>query len=169
MKRPLIAAVVAFGLAAAALPASTAAAQQAAPSSSRTPQEEANARVVTAFYDLAFNQHKPTEAARLYIGDRYIQHNPGVPNGAAAFYGYFEGFFRDNPQSRATIHRVIADGDLVALHVHSQETPNDPGRAIVDIFRVENGKIVEHFDVIQSVPTTPTANGNTMFDGSKTD
>ncbi len=169
MKRPLIAAVAAFGLAAAALPASTAAAQQAAASSSRTPQEEANARVVTAFYDLAFNQHKPTEAARLYIGDRYIQHNPGVPNGAAAFYGYFEGFFRNNPQSRATIHRVIADGDLVALHVHSQETPSDPGRAIVDIFRVENGKIVEHFDVIQSVPSTPTANGNTMFDGSKTD
>ncbi|WP_438852936.1 nuclear transport factor 2 family protein [Brevundimonas nasdae] len=169
MKRPLIAAVAAFGLAAAALPASTAAAAQQAASSSRTPQEEANARVVTAFYDLAFNQHKPTEAARLYIGDRYIQHNPGVPNGAAAFYGYFEGFFRDNPQSRATIHRVIADGDLVALHVHSQETPNDPGRAIVDIFRVENGKIVEHFDVIQSVPTTPSANGNTMFDGSKTD
>jgi predicted SnoaL-like aldol condensation-catalyzing enzyme len=57
----------------------------------------------------------------------------------------------------------------VALHVHSQETPSDPGRAIVDIFRVENGKIVEHFDVIQSVPSTPTANGNTMFDGSKTD
>lgn len=169
MKRSLIAAVAAFGLAAAALPASTALAEQAAASSSRTPQEEANARVVTAFYDLAFNQHKPTEAARLYIGDRYIQHNPGVPNGAAAFYGYFEGFFRDNPQSRATIHRVIADGDLVALHVHSQEAPSDPGRAIVDIFRVENGKIVEHFDVIQAVPTTPTANGNTMFDGSKAD
>lgn len=168
MKRSLIAAVAAFGLTAAVLPASSALAQQAA-ASSRTPQEEANARIVTAFYDLAFNQHKPTEPARLYIGDRYIQHNPGVPNGAAAFYGYFEGFFRDNPQSRAIIHRVIADGDLVALHVHSQETPSDPGRAIVDIFRVENGKIVEHFDVIQPVPTAPTANGNTMFDGSKTD
>lgn len=168
MKKSLIAAVAAFGLMAAVLPASSALAQQAT-AGSRTPQEEANTRIVTAFYDLAFNQHKPTEAARLYIGDRYIQHNPGVPNGAAAFYGYFEGFFRDNPQSRATIHRVIADGDLVALHVHSQETPSDPGRAIVDIFRLENGKIVEHFDVIQSVPTTPTANGNTMFDGSKTD
>lgn len=169
MKRSLIAAVAAFGLAAAALPASAALAEQVAVSSSRTPQEQANARVVVAFYDLAFNQHKPTEAARLYIGDRYIQHNPNVPNGATAFYGYFEGFFRDNPQSHATIHRVIADGDLVALHVHSQETPDDPGRAIVDIFRVENGKIVEHFDVIQSVPDTPTANGNTMFGGDKAD
>jgi predicted SnoaL-like aldol condensation-catalyzing enzyme len=132
----------------------------------RSPTEAENARVVTAFYDLAFNRHQPTEAARLYIGDRYIQHNPNVPNGAEAFYGYFEGFFRENPQSHVTIHRVIADGDLVALHLHSQQTPNDPGRAIVDIFRLEDGKIVEHFDVIQAVPTT-TANGNTMFQGDK--
>ena len=169
MKRSLIGAVAALGLATAALPAMAAPAEQAAAASTRTPQEEANARLVTTFYDLAFNQHKPTEAARLYIGDHYIQHNPDVPNGAAAFYGFFEGFFRENPQSRATIHRVIADGDLVVLHVHSQETSTDPGRAVVDIFRVENGKIVEHFDVIQAVPSTPTANGNTMFGGSKAD
>lgn len=134
----------------------------------RSPTEAENARVVTAFYDLAFNQHQPTEAARLYIGDRYIQHNPNVPNGAEAFYGYFEGHFRENPQSRVTIHRVIADGDLVALHLHSEQTPDDPGRAIVDIFRLEDGKIVEHFDVIQAVPAT-TANGNTMFQGDKAD
>lgn len=132
----------------------------------RSPTEAENARVVTAFYELAFNQHRPTEAARLYIGDRYIQHNPNVPNGAEAFYGYFEGHFRENPQSHVTIHRVIADGDLVALHLHSQQTPDDPGRAIVDIFRLEDGKIVEHFDVIQPVPAT-TANGNTMFQGDK--
>lgn len=169
MRTSLIAAVAAFGLAAVALPASAALAQQSAPSSSRTSQEEANARLVTAFYELAFNQHKPTEAARLYIGDHYIQHNPFVPNGAAAFYEYFEGFFRDNPQSRAVIHRVIVDGDLVVLHVHSQKTPSDPGQAVIDIFRVENGKIVEHFDVIQEVPDAATANGNTMFDGSKAD
>lgn len=139
-----------------------------AESSARTTTEDANVRTVVAFYELAFNQHKPTEAARLYIGDHYIQHNPMVPNGAEPFYSYFEGFFRENPQSRATIHRVIADGDLVALHVHSQESPEDTGRAIIDIFRLENGKIVEHFDVIQDVPAT-TANGNTMFDGSKRD
>lgn len=152
----------------AALPLAAAPALAQQPATSRTATEEANASIVTAFYDLAFNQHKPTEAARLYIGDRYIQHNPMVPNGAEPFYSYFEGHFRENPQSRATIHRVIADGDLVALHIHSQETPDDPGRAIVDIFRLENGKIIEHFDVIQVVPTT-TANGNTMFAGNKAD
>ena len=170
MKSFMMAALAALAFNAAALPVS---AHEATPapvqaSASRTPTEAENARIVVAFYDLAFNQHRPTEAARLYIGDRYIQHNPLVPNGAEPFYAYFEGFFRDNPQSRATIHRVIADGDLVALHVHSQETPDDPGRAIVDIFRVENGKIVEHFDVIQAVPAT-TANGNTMFSGDKAD
>jgi predicted SnoaL-like aldol condensation-catalyzing enzyme len=163
MKSLLIAGLMAVGLAAGSMPAAA-----EAPANGRTPTEAANAQVVTAFYDLAFNQHRPTEAARLYIGDRYIQHNPQVPNGAAAFYGYFEGFFREHPQSHVTIHRVLADGDLVALHLHSQETPDDPGRAIVDIFRLENGKIVEHFDVIQTVPTT-TANGNTMFEGDKAD
>jgi predicted SnoaL-like aldol condensation-catalyzing enzyme len=167
-------AVFAASLMALAMSAGAAAAQPAVvsppqtPTASRTPTEAANADVVVAFYELAFNQHRPTEAARLYIGDRYIQHNPHVPNGAEAFYGYFEGFFRDHPQSRVTIHRVIADGDLVALHLLSQESPDDPGRAIVDIFRLENGKIVEHFDVIQAVPAT-TANGNTMFGGDKAD
>lgn len=159
MKSPLIAGLAAFVLTAGALPAVA---------QDRSPTEAENARVVTAFYDLAFNQHRPTEAARLYIGDRYIQHNPNVPNGAAAFYGYFEGFFREHPQSHVVIHHVLADGDLVALHLNSKQTPDDPGRAIVDIFRVEDGKIVEHFDVIQPVPTT-TANGNTMFEGDKAD
>ncbi|HWW11503.1 MAG TPA: nuclear transport factor 2 family protein [Brevundimonas sp.] len=166
MRKRITAGIMAVALAAGTVPAAAAPVQTAA--DSRTATEAENARIVTAFYELAFNQHRPTEAARLYIGDRYIQHNPNVPNGAAAFYGYFEGFFRENPQSRVTIHRVIADGDLVALHLHSQETPDDPGRAIVDIFRVENGKIVEHFDVIQAVPAT-TANGNTMFQGDKAD
>lgn len=166
--KTLLVGLAALSLAATALPAASALAAQPV-STNRTSLEEANARLVTDFYNLAFNEHKPTEAARRYIGEQYIQHNPGVPNGAAAFYGYFEGYFREHPQSRATINRVIVDGDIVALHIHSQADANDPGSAIVDIFRVENGKIVEHFDVIQAVPTTPTANGNTMFGGTKAD
>lgn len=126
--------------------------------------QETNKKLVRDFYEMAFNQHKPTEAAKKYIGDKYIQHNPMVPNGAAAFYGYFEGHFKENPKSHVIIHRALADGDLVALHLNSKMNEQDPGRAIVDIFRVENGKIVEHWDVIQPVPDK-TANGNTMFDG----
>lgn len=128
--------------------------------------QDLNKKVVLDFYDLAFNKHKPTEAAKKYIGAKYIQHNPHVPNGAGAFYGYFEGHFKKNPESQAIIKRALADGDLVAIHVHSKESKDDLGRAVVDIFRLENGKIVEHFDVIQAVPAQ-TANGNTMFEGSK--
>lgn len=126
-------------------------------------QQEKNKKLVVDFYEMAFNQHKPTEAAKKYIGDKYIQHNPFVPNGAEAFYTYFEGKFKKNPASRALIKRAIADGDLVALHLNSKENDKDPGSAIVDIFRVENDKIVEHWDVIQEVPTKGTANTNTMF------
>lgn len=126
---------------------------------------EENKKVVTDFYELAFNQHKPTEAAKKYFGDEYIQHNPHVQNGAAAFYNYFEGHFKKHPRSHVKIYRAIADGDLVALHLHSKIDDKDLGRAVVDIFRLENAKIVEHFDVVQSVPAK-TANGNTMFEGN---
>jgi predicted SnoaL-like aldol condensation-catalyzing enzyme len=126
------------------------------------PMQENNKKIVRDFYELAFNQHKPTEAAKKYVGDKYIQHNPHVPDGAAAFYGYFEGFFKEHPQSRVEIKRVLGDGDLVVLHLHSITDAKDRGRAIVDIFRVENGKIVEHWDVTQDVPPQ-SANTNTMF------
>lgn len=126
-------------------------------------QQESNKKMVLEFYDLAFNKHKPTEAAKKYIGDKYIQHNPHVPNGAEAFYTYFEGAFKKNPESRVEFKRSAADGDLVFLHLNSKENAKDPGRAIVDIFRVENNKIVEHWDVIQAVPTKDLGNTNTMF------
>jgi predicted SnoaL-like aldol condensation-catalyzing enzyme len=124
--------------------------------------QEKNKNVVLAFYELAFNQHKPTEAAKKYIGSQYIQHNPHVPNGAEAFYGYFEGFFKEHQKSQAKIKRVIGDNDLVVLHVNSKRDESDRGRAVVDIFRVEGGKIVEHWDVGQEVPEK-SANDNTMF------
>jgi len=124
--------------------------------------QENNKKIVRDFYELAFNQHKPTEAAKRYIGSRYIQHNPYVPNGAEAFYSYFEGFFKEHPKSRVEIKRVLADGDLVVLHLHSITDEQDRGRAIVDVFRVEDGKIVEHWDVTQDVPEA-SANSNSMF------
>jgi len=124
--------------------------------------EEHNKQLVREFYELAFNQHKPTEASKKYIGDKYIQHNPHVPNGAEAFYGYFEGYFKTHPESHVVFSHVLAEGDLVVLHLNSKADKKDRGQAIVDIFRLENGKIVEHWDVIQDVPEK-TASGNTMF------
>lgn len=123
--------------------------------------EEANRALVIEFYDQFFNKHQVEQAGRV-VAEQYIQHNPDVPDGKAPFVGYFAEFFEQNPESRARIVRSSTDGDLVYLHVHSTNGPNDRGQAVVDIFRVENGMIVEHWDVIQDVPEK-AANENTMF------
>jgi len=123
--------------------------------------EEANRALVLRFYEQFFNEHETAEAARLLAED-YRQHNPTVPDGRAPVVDYFTQFFKDNPQSRARIVRSATDGDLVYLHIHSTNGPADRGVAVVDIFRVKDGLIVEHWDVIQPVPVE-SANSNTMF------
>ncbi|AYN96237.1 hypothetical protein EAW52_20850 [Pseudomonas sp. LTJR-52] len=123
--------------------------------------EEANRTLVLTFYDQFFNRHETAEAATV-IADNYRQHNPEVPDGKAPFVDYFTGFFKDNPNSKAKIVRSATEGDLVYLHVHSTNGTNDRGQAVVDIFKVQKGKIVEHWDVIQDVPEQ-AANENTMF------
>ena len=136
----------------------------ASPSSSAarstTDTTATNRALVTDFYNRFFNEHDASAAS--VIADNYKQHNPQVPDGKAPFVDYFTGYFAQNPQARNTIVRSAADGDLVYLHVHSTNGARDRGQAIVDIFRVSGGKIVEHWDVIQDVPAT-SANNNTMF------
>jgi predicted SnoaL-like aldol condensation-catalyzing enzyme len=122
---------------------------------------EANKKIVIDFYEKALNQ-KDFEAAAKHFGPRYIQHNPNVPNGPDGLKRLVTLLKEKFPNSKSTIKRAIAEGDLVVLHVHSVREPGERGRAIVDIFRVENGKIVEHWDVIQDVPEK-AANDNTMF------
>lgn len=146
---------------AALLVAVSTAAFAASPAARDLAAEQANRALVIAFYDQFFNKHQVEEAARV-VADDYKQHNPDVPDGKAPLVGYFTGFFKDNPQSRARIVRSATDGDLVYLHVHSTTGPQDRGQAVVDIFRVEDGVIVEHWDVIQDVPAE-AANDNTMF------
>ncbi|MFK4384318.1 ester cyclase [Bradyrhizobium sp. USDA 223] len=124
-------------------------------------QEEANRQTVLAFYEKGLNQ-KDADAALAYVGNRYVQHNPTAPDGPDGFRKFI-GFLREKfPNSRSEIKRSFAEGDFVILHVHSVREPGTRGRAIVDIFKLENGKIVEHWDVIQEIPENP-ANGNTMF------
>ncbi|MFC0819588.1 nuclear transport factor 2 family protein [Moraxella marmotae] len=124
---------------------------------------ERNKANVLAFYELAFNQHKLQEAVDKYVGAEYLQHNPSVADGGQAFIDAFSPFIAEYPQSAVAVKRVAADGDLVWLHVHSQATSDDRGEAVVDIFRLdENGKIVEHWDIIQAVPEK-TESGRTMF------
>ena len=126
-----------------------------------TPQEQANKDVVLKFYAAAIND-KDADAAVKFLGSKYIQHNPRFADGAEPLRGFI-GFLKNtSPLLKGEIKRVIVEGDLVVLHVHSKATPEALGNAIVDIFRVENGLIVEHWDVIQAVPEK-SANSNTMF------
>ncbi|HJS21674.1 MAG TPA: nuclear transport factor 2 family protein [Steroidobacteraceae bacterium] len=121
-----------------------------------------NKAMVIEFYNMIFQQHKVREALAKYVGDRYIQHNPLAPNGTEALINFMEPYFAKNPTARSEIKRAVAEGDLVWLHVHAKSSETDRGLAVVDIFRVENGKVVEHWDVVQPVPEK-SANENTMF------
>ena len=124
-------------------------------------QEEANKKTVIAFYEAALN-HKDFAAAQKYMGARYTQHNPTAPDGPEGLKKFLD-FLRDKyPASHSDIRQAFADGDYVILHVHAVREPNTAGSAIVDIFKLENGKIVEHWDVIQPIPEK-AANGNGMF------
>ncbi|WP_426959224.1 nuclear transport factor 2 family protein [Muricoccus radiodurans] len=124
-------------------------------------QEERNRRLVIDFYEAVFVRHDLTVAERV-LSEGYIQHNPRVPDGRAAFVAAFTRIFAANPEARSRIVRSAAEGDLVYLHVHARSNAADRGRAIADIFRVAGDRIVEHWDVIQEVPES-AANGNTMF------
>ena len=126
-----------------------------------TPQQAANRKNVLDFYDKAINQ-KDFGAAAKYLGSRYTQHNPLAADGPEGLKAFLQ-FLRDKfPNARSEIKRSFVDGDYVILHVHAVREPGTRGRAIIDIFKLENGKVVEHWDVAQDIPEKP-ANSNGMF------
>ncbi len=124
-------------------------------------QPETNKRVVVDYYETAF-AGDPEKAVVDHFGPHYVQHNPQAQDGPEAFIGFVHWLRAENPELRLEIKRVIADGDLVATHSHLILTPGQPGRALADFFRLEDGKVVEHWDVIQDVPTE-SVNDNSMF------
>jgi predicted SnoaL-like aldol condensation-catalyzing enzyme len=127
-----------------------------------TQQLETNKANAKAFYDLMFNQCMPREAIERYVGDEYIQHNPHVADGKESFIAYFEEMARDYPGKQVHFKRAIAQDDLVVLHCH-QHWPGNDDYAGIDIFRFdENGKVVEHWDVLQTIPTE-SKHDNGMF------
>ncbi len=122
---------------------------------------ETNKKAVLESYDLALNK-KDADAAFKYLGPTYTQHNPTVADGFEGWRAMVSWIKAERPNFRAEVKRVIAEGDLVVLHSHMTIDADDRGRAAIDIFRLENGKIVEHWDILQPIPET-SANNNTMF------
>ena len=119
-------------------------------------------QVVENFADLLYKQKKVREAFETWVHPDYIQHKPTLPDGREPVISFLEKLIERFPERTFTIHRIVASDDLVFVHYHSQATPDDPGFAVVDMFRVEDCLMVEHWDVVQPVPEE-SANDNTMF------
>ncbi len=126
-----------------------------------TSQEEQNKKTVLAFYNAAIN-NKDFEEASKYLGDEYIQHNPMAASGPEGLKAFVELAKKSFPEYRTEFKRVFVDGDYVIVHCHAKANAQDRGSAVIDIFRLENGKVVEHWDVIQSIPEK-ASNTNGMF------
>jgi predicted SnoaL-like aldol condensation-catalyzing enzyme len=137
--------------------------QTAGATSTRIPDSaaegEANRQTVLAFYDAFFNKHDLSAADR-YVAQDCKQHTPGLADGRHALQDAYADFFQHHPDAKVEVVRSIAQGNLVVLHVHVLPAPGDRGEAVVDIFRVADDKVVEHWSVSQPVPASaPNANG----------
>ena len=149
------------GLALAALVAIGMGSKPAAPPAPAS-NVEANKKLVLDMAQMLFVEHKVDQAIDTYFDPGYIQHNPIAGNGAETIRTLFKGFYQNVPTATYEVKRIICEGDLCAIHSNSKSKPDDRGSAVVDIFRIANGKIAEHWDVIQAVPEK-SANNNTMF------
>jgi predicted SnoaL-like aldol condensation-catalyzing enzyme len=124
--------------------------------------KKANAQKVIAFMDTVFNKKQVKEGFDKYVGDKYIQHNPIAPDGKEAAVEVLGKALQALPGWTYEFKHAYVDGDIVVLHSHVRMKADDRGMAVVDIFRFEKGKIVEHWDVVQPIPEK-SANNNTMF------
>jgi predicted SnoaL-like aldol condensation-catalyzing enzyme len=122
---------------------------------------EQNKKNVIAFYEKAFNDRDVETAFRLYGGKQYKQHNPLVEDGQEGIRKFVKWIGDNHPNAHGEIKRAFAEGDFVILHSHWVNLVSDSD-AVVDLFRLEDGKVVEHWDVIQPIPKA-AANNNTMF------
>ncbi len=124
-------------------------------------REQRNRALVLRFCEAVYNRRDFAVAARLLAAD-FIQHNPKIPTGRQGFIDSYAGVVARHPDLHSQVVRSAASGDLVWTHVRVTDASGTYRMALVNIFRVSRGRIVEHWDVLQSVPET-TSNGNSMF------
>ncbi|HWL89461.1 MAG TPA: nuclear transport factor 2 family protein [Polyangiaceae bacterium] len=125
------------------------------------PKLEANKKTVLAFYEAGLKR-RDFDAASKLIGKRYVQHNPLIADGLEGFKAFLASLTEKFPKLHIEIKKVFAEGDFVIAHVHGIREPGQRGSALVDIFRLEDGLIVEHWDVMQPIPEE-ALNPNGMF------
>ena len=123
---------------------------------------EQNKKIAIAFYDKLINEFDAEGAFAQYGGATYIQHTPVIEDGREGVTRFIAWLRENHPESHMEIKRAFSDGDMVILHSHWRRSPGDRGDAVVDFFRVQDGRVVEHWDVIQPIPAT-ASNNNTMF------
>ena len=122
---------------------------------------ETNRAIVEHFVDIFYRQKDARQAFMTYVAEDYEQHNPNIPDGRDAAIEFLEPMF-SRPDSRFSVKRILVDGDLAAVHLHGQSNVTEPGGAVVDLFRLKDGLIVEHWDVLQPIPKQ-SINPHPMF------
>ncbi|MBT2269961.1 nuclear transport factor 2 family protein [Rhodococcus qingshengii] len=125
-----------------------------------TPEQRHKAQLA---YDLVVKVFvRPAEFDSAPFGDVYVQHNPSIPDGKEGLRSWAQAMVDAAPDAHLEIKRILVDGDYVAVHSHVIRAPGDSGMALVDMFRIKDDVVVEHWDLMQEVPTE-SANANTMF------
>ena len=122
---------------------------------------EANRKIVEDFASVFYGEKNVRKAFEMYVAEEYIQHNPNIPDGREAAIAALEPKF-SQPLAIFDIKRILVDGDLAAIHLHGRFSPDDAGGAVVDLFRLKDWLIVEHWDVLQAVPIN-CINPHSMF------
>ncbi len=117
-------------------------------------QLQINKEIAANFFHMVYNLKKPEEAISRFVGPSYRQHSPHIGDGKGPFIAYVNSLIDEFPEMCYQVIRQVAEGDLVVLHSRLQRSPTDRGVAMVNIVRLEDGKIVEHWDAKQLVPET---------------
>ena len=126
-----------------------------------TEKEGRNVKAVLDFYEIIINGQEYDRAGE-FLDDNYIQHKPEVKTGAKGVLDFVRSIYQQSPNHRARIIRSFVDGDYVILHVHIMNAVEAKDIAVIDIFRVKEGKLMEHWDVASPVPET-AENVNGVF------